>query len=114
MHANLLEVFNERDPARRRAAIARTYASDVRWTDDDGVTTGRDALDAKAEALQANLGDLQFIADGPSHQTLGLGYLAFHLVDSDGAGVHGSGFDVAIVRDDRIAELYTVLTDAPR
>jgi SnoaL-like domain len=114
MHANLLEVFNERDRARRRAAIARTYASDIRWTDDDGVTTGRAALDAKAEALQAKLGDLQFVATGPVHQTLGLGYLAFHLVDFAGDVLHGSGFDVAIVRDDRIAELYTVLTDAPR
>ena len=87
MHANLLEVFNERDHARRRAAIARTYASDIRWTDDDGVTTGRAALDAKAEALQAKLGDLQFVAAGPAYQTIGLGYLAFHLVDSGGEGL---------------------------
>jgi hypothetical protein len=114
MHASLLEVFNERDRARRLAAIARTYASDIRWTDDEGVTTGHDALDAKAEALQAKLDDLQFIADGPSHQTLGLGYQAFRLVDSAGGAVLGTGFDVAIIRDDRIAELYTVLTDEPR
>ncbi len=30
MRANLLEVFNERDGATRRAAIERTYAPDVR------------------------------------------------------------------------------------
>ena len=52
MHANLLAVFNERDAARRRATIERIYADDIRWTDDDGVTTGRDALDAKAAELQ--------------------------------------------------------------
>jgi hypothetical protein len=114
MHANLLEVFNERDSERRRAAIARTYTDDIRWTDDDGVTTGHAALDAKAEALQANLGDLQFVASGPVYQTLGLGYLAFHLVDSGGDGPRASGFDVAIVRDDHIAELYTVLTSPPQ
>ena len=39
MHANLLAVFNERDAARRRATIERIYADDIRWTDDDGVTT---------------------------------------------------------------------------
>lgn len=111
MHASLLEVFNERDRNRRREAIARTYASDIRWTDDDGVTTGHSALDAKAEALQAKLGDLQFVAAGPAYQTIGLGYLAFHLLDPGGEGLHGSGFDVAIVRNDLIAELYTVLTD---
>jgi hypothetical protein len=33
MHANLLEVFNERDSARRRATIEHIYAKDIRWTD---------------------------------------------------------------------------------
>ncbi|MFL6082799.1 MAG: nuclear transport factor 2 family protein [Mycobacterium sp.] len=113
MHANLLEVFNERDPARRRAMIEHVYADDIRWTD-DGVTTGRDALDAKAAELQAKLGDLQFIAAGPVYQTLGLGYLAFQLVKPGSSAPEGSGFDVAIVRDGFIVELYTVLTDHGR
>ena len=29
MQANLFDVFNERDPERRSAAIARTYTDDV-------------------------------------------------------------------------------------
>ena len=111
MHANLLGVFNERDSARRRAAIQRVYADDIRWTDDEGVTTGRMALDAKAAELQARLGDLQFIAASPVHQTLGLGFMAFQLVEPGSFVLKGSGFDVAIVRDGLIAELYTVLTD---
>ena len=111
MHANLLEVFNERDSVRRRATIEHVYADDIRWTEDDGVTTGRDALDAKAAELQAKLGDLQFIAASPVHQTLGLGYLAFHLVKPGSSVPEAAGFDVAIVRDGLIAELYTVLTD---
>jgi SnoaL-like domain len=110
MHANLLQVFNERDTARRLAAIARTYADDVRWTDDDGVTTGREALNAKAVELQAKLGDLQFIAAGPAYHTTGLGLLAFNLVQPGSDAPQISGFDVAIVRDGVIAELYTVLT----
>lgn len=51
MEANLLSVFNERDQGRRAAAIATTYADDVRWTDDDGVVTGRDQLAARAALL---------------------------------------------------------------
>jgi len=113
MHANLLEVFDQRDDALRRAAIARIYAGDVRWTDDDGVTTGHGALDAKAVELQAKLGDLCFVAAGPVYQTLGLGYLAFHLVTPDSEAAVVSGFDVAMVRDGVIVELYTVLTDQP-
>jgi hypothetical protein len=111
MHANLLEVFNERDAARRRATIEHVYADDIQWTEDDGVTTGRDALDAKAAELQARIGDLQFIAASPVYQTLGLGYLAFQLVKPGNAVAEATGFDVAIVRDGVIAELYTVLTD---
>ena len=38
MEANLLGVFNERDGKRRAAAIRSTYAPDVRWTDDEGVS----------------------------------------------------------------------------
>lgn len=51
MEANLLQVFNERDPARRREVIARTYTANVRWTDDDGTTVGHDALNTKAQQL---------------------------------------------------------------
>jgi hypothetical protein len=91
MHANLLEVFNERDSVRRRATIERTYADDIRWTDDDGVTTGRDALDAKAAELQAKLGDLQFIAAGPVYQTLGLGLLSVSVGQTRKLGTGGLG-----------------------
>lgn len=114
MHANLLEVFNQRNHERRRAAIARIYADDIRWTDDDGVTIGHTALNAKAIELQAKLGDLEFIAAGPTYQTLGLGYLAFQLIEPGSNTPQSSGFDVAIVRDGIIAELYTVLTDPPQ
>ena len=110
MLGNLLEVFNERNPQRRREAIARIYAPDVRWTDDDGVCVGHDPLDAKAEKLQSGLGSLQFIAASPVHQTTGFGYLAWHLVTEEDHTPRVSGFDVAIIRDDVIAELYTVLT----
>lgn len=109
MRANLLDVFNERDESTRRAAIDRTYAPDVRWTDAEGVTTGREALEAKCVALQQQLGDLQFTAAGPVHQLPNFGHLAWHLTGPDGAPVM-SGFDVAVVEDGVITELYTVLT----
>jgi hypothetical protein len=110
MHANLLEVFNQRDADLRRAAIVRTYATDVRWIDDEGVTVGHADLGAKAVELQQKLGDLQFVAAGPVYQTLGFGYLAWHLVSPGDDAPRVSGFDVAIVRDDAIVDLYTVIT----
>jgi hypothetical protein len=109
MHANLIEVFNERDDAERRAAIARTYAESVRWIDDEGETVGREALDAKCVALQESLGPLQFEAAGHTHELAGFGHLAWKLVAPDGSEPM-AGFDVALIEDGRIAVLYTVLT----
>lgn len=63
--------------------------------------------------LQSSLGTLQFVAAEPVHQTTGFGYLAWHLIGDDGHTPQVSGFDVAIIGDDVIAELYTVLTKPP-
>lgn len=108
MRANLLDVFNQRDETKRRAAIERTYAPDVRWTDAEGVSTGRDALEAKCVALQEQLGGLQFTAAGPVHQLPDFGYLAWQLTGPDGQPAM-TGFDVAMINDGVINELYTVL-----
>ena len=109
MEANLLGVFNERDAQRRAVTIERTYAADVRWTDDEGVSVGREALDAKAKALQSQMQGLVFTKASPVYQTTGFGYLAWKL-GPDGGDPVASGFDVAIVRDSLISELYTVMT----
>jgi hypothetical protein len=109
MEANLLGVFNERDGKRRAAAIRSTYAPDVRWTEDEGVSIGREALDARAQELQQQSQGLVFTKASPVYQTRDFGYLAWHLGPEGGDPV-ASGFDVAIVRNDVIAELYTVIT----
>jgi hypothetical protein len=109
MEANLLGVFNERDTQRRAATIESIYAPDVRWTDDEGTTVGREALEAKAIALQSRMQGLVFTKASPVYQTRGLGYLAWELRPEGGEPV-ATGFDVAVVRDDLISELYTVIT----
>ena len=109
MEANLLGVFNERDPQRRASAIKSTYLPGVRWTDNEGVSVGREALEAKAQALQSQMQGLVFTKASPVYQTTGFGYLAWKL-GPEGADPVATGFDVAIVRDDLISELYTVVT----
>jgi len=110
MEANLVGVFNERDGKRRAAAIRSTYAPDVRWTDDEGVRVGREALEARAQELQQKSEGLMFTKASPVYQTLDFGYLAWHL-GAEGGDPVVSGFDVAIVRNDVITELYTVITE---
>jgi hypothetical protein len=108
MEANLLAVFDERDPQRRAAAIVDTYAEDVEWIDDDGTTVGRDELNSKAAELQEKLAGLHFVKAGPVRQTRGLGFLAWEVRTPDDATV-ASGFDVAEIADERIVRLWTVL-----
>ena len=91
--------------------IARTYAADVRWTDDDGTTVGHDALNTKAQQLlDGPLARLEFVKKGGVYGTTGLGLMAFDVIaDGDDTPVI-SGCDVAVIKDHRISEEWTVLT----
>ena len=51
LHANLHEVFSERDPDARWAAIQRTYAEDVKFIDPDAEVVGCQALHDRAQEL---------------------------------------------------------------
>src|SRR5258707_9899311 len=51
LHSNLHEVFAERDPERRRAAIERTYTEDVTFIDPAGAFVGQQALSDQAQKL---------------------------------------------------------------
>ena len=109
MLGNLFAVFNERDPERRSKAIAANYTDDVIWTDPDGTTQGRQALNEQAQKLLDRFPDFVFSAGGPVLVSRDLGLLAFNLgVPEQPPAV--SGIDVALVRDGRIAVLYTILT----
>jgi len=108
MHANLLEVFGERDPERRRAAIARTYTPDVEFSDPEETVTGHEAIHAKAEAILAGAPDFAFSPGGPLHVVHNLGYLPWHFGPADGPPAV-RGVDIALVRDGLIASVYTLL-----
>jgi hypothetical protein len=111
MEANLLQVFNERDPARRLEVIARTYTADMRWTDDYGTTVGHDALNTKAQQLlDGPLAGLVFAKKGAVYGTAGLGFLAWDLFANGQDAPVVSGFDVAVIKDHRISEEWTILT----
>lgn len=107
--ANLFAVFGERDRERRLQVIARNYTDDVIWTDPDGTTQGHEAMNEQAQKLLQRMPDFVFSAAGPVHVSRDLGLLAFNLgVPEQPPAV--SGIDVALVRDGRIARLYTMLT----
>ena len=108
MLVNLFEVFSERDPERRLKVIAANYTEDVIWSDPEATTHGHEELNERAQELLDGMPDFVFTAAGPIHVTRDLGQLAFNYgVPEQPPAV--TGYDVALVRDGRIAVLYTLL-----
>jgi SnoaL-like protein len=106
--ANLFAVFSERDLERRLQVIERNYTEDVIWSDPDRTTHGHEEMNEEAQKLLDRMPDLVFSAAGPVHVSRNLGLLAFNLgVPEQPPTV--SGIDVAVVRDGRIARLYTLV-----
>jgi hypothetical protein len=106
MRSNLLSVFNEPDPERRNAAIARTYAPDVVWHEPDRVVRGREALAQRATELRAQTPDFVFQPDGPVSVNDDLGHLGFTFGPAGQPPVV-TGMDIAHCKDGVIVELYT-------
>lgn len=96
--------------------IRRNYAEDVRWADGEETVTGQDRLQEKAqELLDGQLAGLDFSQSGPVYQAGNMGFLAWDVFPpGDEAGTPlVSGFDVALVENGVITELFTVVTKQP-
>jgi hypothetical protein len=112
LHSNLHEVFSERDPDERRAAIERTYAEDVKFIDPEGEVVGRQALNDRAQKLLDDA-PAEFVLeeDGPRYVSPETAALAWRL------GPPGSpvarGIDILTVRDGRVSVLTTLLASGP-
>jgi len=106
LHMNL-QVFSERDPDKRRAAIERTYVEDVRFIDPDGESVGREALNDRAQKI---------LDDAPADFVLDEDGLAYGSPDTAVQpwrfGPPGSpvvrGVDVLTVRDGSVSVVRTL------
>ena len=112
LHRNLHEVFSERDPDERRAAIERTYTEDVKFIDPEGEVVGRQALNDRAQKLLDDApADFVLEEDGPRYVSPETAALAWRL------GPPGSpvarGIDILTVRDGRVSVLTTLLASGP-
>lgn len=107
LQSNLHEVFSERDPERRRAAIERTYTEDVTFIDPEGEFVGRQALSDQAQKLLDGVpAGFVFEEDGPRY------------VGTDAAlawrfGPPGNpiarGIDILTIRDGRVSVVRTLI-----
>ena len=108
MHANLLEVFGERDPDKRAEAIRRTYTEDVVAADPEGQVEGFEQLDAKVQQILDGAPGLVFSTDGDVYSVADLHYLGWTL-GPEGQPPVAKGADAVMLRDGRIAKIYTFL-----
>src|SRR5580658_2708711 len=66
MHANLIEIFGQRDGTLRREAMRRAYVENVAFTDPEGTVHGYDAVDERArQVLDKAPETFLFTPDGP-------------------------------------------------
>lgn len=111
LRANLVRVFNERDPGRRAAAIQELYAADAVLYEPDAVVRGQAAIGAAVDKLLAQLPpDFVFEAAGPALGHHGAGCMPWRGEGADGT-LKLRGVDMVLLENGRIASLF-VLIDA--
>lgn len=109
LRSNLARVFNERDAARRDAAIAELFVADPVMYEPLLVVEGRDAISAVAGKLLAQFGPtFTFTPDGPAVGHHGFAVLRWHAGPKDGP-IAVTGADAAEIVDGRIARLWVLL-----
>ena len=108
MEKNLIEVFGQRDFARRGAAIAEIYTADCTFFEANERIVGRDALNAKVERILREAPGFVFRATGPSQLNHNVGRLQWHFGPA-GAPPVVTGMDVAVFEHGRIRALYAFL-----
>ena len=110
---NLLDVFGENDPKRRRAAIDEIYTEDIVFYDPSkGAYRGRDEIDRIAGAIRATHPDFQYqpIAEP---EELGDGGRLRWIAGRPNEAPAYAGTDFIIARDGRIAAVYLFFDKLP-
>jgi hypothetical protein len=114
LYSNLHEVFSERDPGRRRAAIDGTYTEDVTFIDSEGEYVGRQALSDQAQKLlDGVVAGFVFEEDGPRYVGTDTAALAWRF-GPPGKPV-ARGIDILTIRNGRVSVVRTLMapeTDA--
>jgi hypothetical protein len=106
VHNNLHEVFSQRDPERRWAAIERTSTGDLTFIDPEGALVGRQALSDQAQKLlDGVLAGFVLEEDGPRYIGTDIAALACRF----GPPGHpvARGIDILTIRNGRVSAVRT-------
>jgi len=105
----ITDIFNERDTAKRSAAIAELVTEDIVFVDPDGETRGRADFEQKVTALLQ--GQPESFRFGDVEAPRAVGDLGVHRWNLGPAGgdVVATGLDVVLAEGGRIKRLWTLL-----
>lgn len=109
LRSNIERVFNERDDARRSAAVAELFAADPVMFEPTNIVRGQGAIADVAGQLLTQFGpDFAFVPTGKAVGHHGLAHLSWQAGPRNGP-VAVTGTDVAEIRYGRIARLWVLL-----
>src|SRR5579863_9178554 len=109
---NLLDVFGENDPKRRRATIDQIFAEDCVFYDPNtGAHRGRDEIDRIAGVIRATHLDFRYQPEAPEER--GDGGRVKWVSGCPGEAPAYAGTDFIIARDGRIAAVYLFFDELP-
>jgi hypothetical protein len=102
------DVFSERDPEKRRAAIELTYAEDVSFIDPDGESVGREAINDRAQKiLDDATADFVLEEDGLAYVSPDTAVQAWRFGPPGSPVVRG--IDILTVRDGSVSVVRTLI-----
>jgi SnoaL-like domain len=109
-----IAIWNEPDPVRRRALIARTWTEDATYVDPLALAEGHDAIDATVTAAQAQFPGFVFRLSGPVDAHHHVARFTWELAPGADADAIVVGFDVAVFAGDgRLRAVHGFLDKVP-
>ena len=109
---NLLDVFGENDPARRRAAVDEIFTEDCVFYEPRGAYRGRDEINRVAGAIKATHPDFRYQPIAEAEELGNCGWIQW-VSGPPGEAPAYAGTDFIIVRDGRIAVVYLFFDKLP-
>ena len=108
-----IDVWNETDAIRRRQLIAEVFAEDAAYTDPLAAVRGHDGIDQFVAAAQAQFAGLQFSLAGPIDAHHDQARFTWHLGAPGTTEPVVIGFDVAVLNNGRMGEVFGFLDKTP-
>lgn len=102
---NLLDVFGENDPVRRRAAVDEIFTEDCVFYQPSGIHRGRDEIDRIAGEVRATHPDFQY-KPSAAPEELGNGGRLQWVSGRPGEPPAYAGTDFIVTREGRIVAIY--------